>query len=31
MKTIPYKVQEGNRPSIDEVAEHCIYGEIQEE
>ena len=27
---IPYKVEKGNKPNIDEIIEHCIYGKIQE-
>ena len=27
-KIIPYKLAKGNRPTIDEVIENCVYGEI---
>jgi hypothetical protein len=30
MKNIPYRVQKGNRPGIEEIIDNCIYGVIRE-
>ena len=29
-KVIPYKVQKGNRPKIEEIFEHCLHGKLRE-